>query len=104
MRQFFLPIAVPLGALLATFAIVFSMGLLLLWVGDYRWNGEPVGPLDFVRLAVGGYERSEVHGGEHAWDLGLFTMNASVIVALLVAATILAGATLASRWGRSRQG
>ncbi len=103
MQRLLLPILVPLGALLATVAIVFSMGLLLLWVGDFKWNGSMVNPVDFVRLAVGGYDRSEVHGGEYAWDLGLFTMGAPVIVALLVATAILAGATLASRWGRSRQ-
>ncbi|MSQ40548.1 MAG: hypothetical protein EXR55_02580 [Dehalococcoidia bacterium] len=102
MQRLLLPVLVPLGALLATVTIVFSVGLLLLWVGDYRWNGEPVGPVDFVRLAVGGYERSEVHGGDHVWDLGLFTMGAPVIVALVVATAILAGAIVAARRGRSQ--
>ncbi|GEM_PF-7008054 len=103
MRKLFLPIVVPLGALLATVTIVLSVGLLLLWVGDFKWNGNTVSPVDFARLTLGDHPRAEVDGGEHAWDLGLFSMSAPVIVALLVAATILAGATLASRWGRSRR-
>jgi hypothetical protein len=104
MQRLKLPILVPLGALIATATVILTIGLLLLWVGDYKWNGEAVAPWDFVRLAVGDYPRSELHGGKHDWDLGLFSMNAPVIVAMLVAVAVLGGATLASWWGRGRQG
>ncbi len=110
MQRLLLPILVPLGALLATVTVVLSMGLLLLWVGDFKWNGSTVSPVDFFRLVLGDHPRTEIassnplwEAGKHSLDLGLFHMNAPVIVALLVATAILAGATLASRWGRSRR-
>lgn len=102
MQRLFLPIVIPLAALAVAITVILSIGLLLLWVGDYRWEGYgSVGFLDFVRLATGGYERSVVEGGRHVWDLGVFKMAAPVVVALALAIAILAGATLAARGGRS---
>ena len=104
MRRLFLPIVIPLGALLGAATAILSIGLLLLWVGGYRWEGHgAVGLLDFVRLAVGNYARTEVEAGRQQWDLGLVKIAAPVVTALAVAATILVGAALAARGGRSRR-
>jgi hypothetical protein len=100
MERFRLPILVPIGAFLATVVVVFTVALLLLWVGDYRWNHETVGLFDFIQLAAGDYPLEEVHGGKHRWDLVLFDMAAPVIVALLIASAILVGASLAARAGK----
>ena len=102
MQQFRLPILVPLGALIATAVIILTTGLILLWVGDYQWNHSAVGPLDFIRLAVGDYPNSEVHFNSRRWDLGLFDMSAPVIVALLIAVAVLIGSALVARGGRSQ--
>ena len=104
MQRLILPIVIPLGALLAAATAILSIGLLLLWVSGYQWQGHgAVGLLDFVRLALGNYARTEVEAGRQQWDLGLFKIAAPVVVALGVAAAILAGATLAARGGRSRR-
>ncbi len=102
MQRLFLPIVIPLVALLVTAMVILSTGLLLLWAGGYQWEGHgAVGLLDFVRLAVGDYPRAEVEYHHYAWDLGLFKMSAPVIVAMVVASAILVGAALAARGGRS---
>ena len=104
MRRLFLPIVIPLGALVGAATVILSIGLLLLWVSGYRWEGHgAVGLVDFVRLAVGNYARTEVEAGRNEWNLGLIKVGAPVVVALTIAATILAGATLAARGGRSRR-
>ena len=100
MERFRLPILVPLGAFLATAVVILAVGLLLLWVGDYRWNHQAVGLFDFIQLAAGDYPLKEVHGGHHRWDLVLFNMSASVIAALLISSAILVGAALIARTGK----
>ena len=101
MQRLLLPIVVPLGALIGTAIIIVVVGLLLLWVGDYRWNDAALNPIDLVRLAVGDYPPTEVHGGHHRWDLGLFDMGAAVVMALLVATSTLVVASLLARFGGS---
>lgn len=100
MERLRLPILVPLGAFLATAVVIVTVGLILLWVGDYRWNHEAVGLFDFIQLASGDYPLKEVHGGHHRWDLVLFTMSAPVVVALLISSAILVGAALVARTGK----
>ena len=103
MQRLLLPITVPFGALIGTIVIILLIGVLLLWVGDYRWEGSAVSPVDLIRLFLGDYPRAELHGGRHVWDLGLFEAAAPVVTALLVATAVLGGAALLARWGR-RQG
>ena len=103
MRRLLLPIVIPLGALVGAATVIVSVGLLLLWVSGYQWNGQGVGLLDFIRLGVGNYARSEVTPGKLEYELGFLTVGKPVVVALAIAATILVGAALAARGGSSRR-